>query len=65
MKTLKEAREEKGIKQIAVAEHLGISRQTYSAYEQNPKDMSVRQAQAVCAFIGCNMDDIFLPKDVN
>lgn len=65
MKTLKQAREEKGIKQVAVADHLGVSRQTYTGYELHPKDMSVRQAQAVCAFIGCTMDEIFLPEEVN
>lgn len=65
MKTLKECRISKGIKQVAVAEHLGVSRATYAKYENNPKDMSVGQAQAACEFIGCSMDDIFLPRKVN
>lgn len=59
MKTLKEAREEKGIKIVAIAEHLGITRQTYSKYENNPSEMRVEQAQAACDFIGCSMSDIF------
>lgn len=65
MKTLKEIREAKGIKQIAVANHLGVVRQTYANYEANPQDMSVDQARAVCDFLGCDLSDIFLIKDVN
>lgn len=59
MKTLKEAREEKGIKINAIAGHLGITRQTYSKYEKNPSIMSIEQAKAACSFIGCNVSDIF------
>lgn len=59
MITLKEAREAKGIKQKAVAEALGITRQTYANYENNPRNMTVGQAEEACAFIGCNIADIF------
>lgn len=65
MKTLKEVREAKGVKQLAVANYLGISRQTYAAYEQNQDQMSIEQARAVCKFLGCRVVDIFLPHDVN
>ena len=34
LRTLKEIREERGVKQLAVAEYLGIARQTYAAYER-------------------------------
>ena len=64
MQTLKEAREAKGVKQIAVAEYLGISRQTYAAYEREQDKMSIEQARAVCEFLGCDMADIFLPCNV-
>ena len=33
MHTLKAVRESRGVKQKAVAEYLGVSRQTYSRYE--------------------------------
>lgn len=50
MKILKEAREERGIKQIAVANALKASRQTYARCEENPHDMTVLQAEAACKF---------------
>lgn len=59
MKTLKEAREERGIKQLAVANALKISRQTYAKYEDNPRVMPVFQAEAACKFIGCDVGEIF------
>lgn len=62
--SLKEIRESKGIKQTAIAKHLGVSRQTYSRYEADPCQMSINQAQAVCKFIGCTIDDIFLSAKV-
>lgn len=65
MKTLKELRKERGVKQIAVAEHLGITRQTYAAYEDDPQSMSVAQAKAVCRFLNCPLEDIFLTDKVS
>ena len=59
MNTLKEAREAKGIKIGVIADHLGITRQTYSKYEKDPSKMNVNQAKAACDFIGCSMSDIF------
>lgn len=59
MKTLREAREERGIKQIAVAKHLKIARQTYAKYEDNPREMPVYLAEGACEFIGCTPSDIF------
>ena len=65
MKTLRKVREERGIKQLAVAEHLGIARQTYAGYEDNPQAMSVAQARAVCDFLNCSIEEIFLSDKVN
>lgn len=59
MKTLKQAREERGIKQKAVANALDISRQTYAKYEDNPREMPIFQAKAACKFIGCDIKEIF------
>ena len=65
MQTLKEARESRGIKQIAVAEALGITRQTYAKYEDNPRVMPVYQAEAACNFIGCDIAQIFFGGNVS
>jgi putative transcriptional regulator len=64
MQTLKEARERKGVKQVAVADYLGVARQTYANYEQNQEQMSIEQAKAVCKFLGVDVADIFLPIDI-
>lgn len=58
---LKAIRESKGIKAGTVAQHIGVSRQTYSKYEASPENMTIAQARAVCDFIGVELDDIFLP----
>lgn len=62
---LKEIRTKRGVKQKAVAEYLGITRQTYSTYENNPSSMTVSQAMAVCEFLHCELADIFLLREVN
>ena len=65
MQTLREIRESRGVKQVAIAEHLGIARQTYASYEENPRSMTVDQALAVCAFLHCKLSDIFFLGEVN
>ena len=65
MQTLKEEREKRGVKQSAVADALKISRQTYAKYENNPRLMTISQAEAACEFIGCDVDDIFFGKSVS
>lgn len=62
MKTLREVRENKGVKQLAVANYPGISRQTYAAYEQNQEQMSIEQARAAREFLGCKVADIFASR---
>ena len=64
MQTLKEARESRGIKQIAVADALKVTRQTYAKYEEEPQNMTVLQAQTACDFIGVEISDIFFGQTV-
>lgn len=64
MSKLREYRQRKGVKQIAVAKHLGVSRTTYAKYETQPELMSVQQARSVCSYLGCKWGDIFLPEKV-
>lgn len=65
MKSLKEYRESKGIKLQAVADRLGVSRQTYREYEKNQSSMSISQAKAACEFLGCSVNEIFFSAEVN
>ncbi len=65
MKTLKGAREERGIKQKAVAAALKVTRQTYAKWEENPREMPVFQAEAACAFIGCDISEIFFGQELS
>ena len=64
MQTLKEAREAKGIKQLAVANALNVTRQTYAKYEDKPYLMPVGKAEAACSFIGVELSDIFFGSSV-
>ena len=65
MQTLKEAREARGVKLGAVAEYLGISRQTYSSYEKNQDNMNISQARSVCEFLHVPFNEIFLQDEVS
>lgn len=65
MVTLREAREQRGIKQCAVANALKISRQTYAKYEDNPRIMTITMAEQACDFLGVDINDIsFFNQDV-
>ena len=64
MQTLKEAREAKGIKQLAVANALNVTRQTYAKYEEKPHLMPVGKAEAACSFIGVSISDTFFGSNV-
>ena len=63
MKSLRDVREAKGVKATAVAQHLGITRQTYAKYESSPDSMSVNHAQAVCDFLGVPVSEIFFAPE--
>ena len=65
MKTLKELRKDRGVTQKAIADHLGVSRQTYNRYENNQEKMTITQAKAGCDFLHADIADIFLPEKVN
>lgn len=65
MGTLRDMREKKGVKQQAIADHLGVSRHTYANYENNQESMSIEKAKAVCDFLSVPIDQIFFPSEVN
>lgn len=64
-KSIAEARSELGITQQDVAAELGISRQTYSKMEQDPSNMTIREARVVCSVLGRRFEDLFFGIMVN
>lgn len=48
---LKEVRESRGVKQLAVADHLGVTRHTYAKYEEDPARMPLGLAVRACEFL--------------
>ena len=64
METLEQARKRRGITQKAVADAIGVSRQTYATYERYPRTMRIEAARAACDFIGCDISDIFFGDNV-
>ncbi len=65
MKSLKEIRESRGVKQSAVADYLGISRQTLSRYENNTEEVPLAVAEKICLFLHFPVEEIFLPGNVS
>lgn len=65
MRSLKDMREARGVKQKALAQRLGVTRQTLARYENNQEKMTIEQAKTVCDFLNCDIAEIFLPEEVN
>ena len=56
---IKAARAEKDMTQKALAEVVGISRQTMNAIEQGEFNPSIRLCRAICRVLGKSLDDLF------
>ena len=59
--TLKELRARKNKTQSQVACDLGISTQTYNAWEKDISNIAVSKVNAVAKYYGVKLDQIFLP----
>ena len=57
--TLKELRARKNETQEQVARNLGISPQTYNAWEKDVSNVAVSKVQAVARYFGVQLEDIF------
>lgn len=57
--TLKELRARKGLSQSDTARKLGVSVQTYGAWENDFGIVKARNAVKVAEFFGVKVDDIF------
>lgn len=57
--TLKELRARKNETQEQVANGLGISPQTYNAWEKDISNVAISKVQAVARYFGVKLEDIF------
>jgi putative transcriptional regulator len=62
---IKVARAEKDMTQKALAEAVGISRQTMNAIEQGEFNPTIRLCRAICRVLGKSLDDLFGEEDVH
>lgn len=62
--TLKELRARKNITQEEMARNLGISVQTYNAWEKDVSNVSISKVQAIADFHGVTIGEIFLPSNM-
>ena len=60
---IKVARAEKDMTQKALAEAVGISRQTMNAIEQGEYNPTIRLCRAICRVLGKSLDDLFGEED--
>ncbi len=56
---IKAARAEKDMTQKALAEAVGISRQTMNAIEQGDYNPTIRLCRAICRVLGKRLDELF------
>lgn len=47
--------------QDEMAEKLGVHVQTYRKLEENPDEVTIKQAKIISEFLGVSYDDIFCP----
>ena len=56
---LKAARAEKDMTQAALAEAVGVSRQTINAIEKGEYNPTINLCRAICKALGRTLDDLF------
>ena len=56
---LKAARAEKDMTQAALAEAVGVSRQTINAIEKGEYNPTINLCRAICKVLGKTLDDLF------
>lgn len=58
MSKLKDMRQSKGLKQIEVAKHFGISKQQMSGYENGSKPISFKYLLRFSNFYNCKLSEL-------
>ncbi len=67
LKAIRKARHAEAMRfsQGAVAGYIGVSRPKYRRMEEDPSTITRGQADKLADYLGCNVDDIFLPTGAN
>ncbi len=60
---IKVARAEKDMTQKALAEAVGVSRQTMNAIEQGDYNPTIKLCRAICRALGKTLDELFWEED--
>ena len=60
---IKVARAEKDMTQKALAQAVGISRQTMNAIEQGEYNPTIKLCRAICRVLGKGLDDLFWEEE--
>lgn len=63
--SIKELRARKNLTQEQVAKAIGVSPQTYCAWEKDISNVAVSKVQALADFFGVKIGQIFLPSCMN
>lgn len=63
--SLKELRARKNVTQEQAAGALGISTQTYNAWEKDISNVAISKVIKVADYYGVKLSDIFLPVNMN
>lgn len=62
---IKVARAEKDLTQKALADMVGVSRQTINAIEKGEYNPSIKLCRAICRALNKKLDDLFWEEDNN
>jgi transcriptional regulator with XRE-family HTH domain len=54
---LKEVRQKKGLRQVDLAEQLGVPQSFISKYESGDRQLDVLELRRICELIGISLDD--------
>ena len=60
---IKVARAQKDLTQKALAEAVGVSRQTMNAIEQGDYNPTIKLCRAICRVLGKSLDELFGEED--
>lgn len=61
--SMKQARLEKGLSQQALADILGVSRQTINAVEKGDYNPTIRLCIGICRVLGRTLNDLFWEEE--